>query len=815
MRKLLLLFLFVLFTGPVFAQTITVSDRTTLQPIANVKITNESNKEMVWTNALGQADISKFAGAERISFSSPDFAAATSSYEDVKKKGFMISLVGKSYSTDEIVVSADKFGENLSDVPRQIEVLNSREIEFENRQTTARLLENTGNVFVQMSQQGGGSPVLRGFEANRVLIMIDGIRLNNAIFRGGHLQNVIRVDQSMLSRMEVMYGAGSTLYGSDALGGVMSFYTKSPLFSGSDNKTLYKVSTNSRYSSVNNEASNHLDVNIGMKNVAFLTSLSFSSFGDLMQGKEGFDSLTNKWKKLYTVGRTSTNTNVMIKNPNVYLQSPSGYYQYDIMQKILIKGSESVSHLFNFQFSNTNDIPRYDRLNTYNAQTGNLTTSEWYYGPEKRLMGSYTLGLKSNSGMFDMSNLILSYQDIGESRNSRSFTSSNLKSQVEKVKVYSLNWDFKKMVKQAHDISYGVEASYDNVNSSAISYNINTGAEVPADTRYPVNGSNMTYVSGYVVDNWKLSPQVYMNLGARVNYVGLNADFSDKTFFKFPFNEVKQSNIAPTGNLGFTFKVQPDFKIYVNGSTGFRAPNIDDVAKVFESTVGTGSLPSQYGRIVIPNADLKPEYTINGELGFSKTFNNMVNINASGFYTMLNDAIVAAPYTYNGSSTIIYDSVPANVYAYQNVQKAYLVGGNFSIHADFSECVSFMSTINYTYARVKADTANYPLDHIPPVFGKSGFIFTFDKFKADINAVYNLKKKVEDYSPSGEDNIQDATVEGMPAWMTLNLRTGYQITKSLNIQFDLENILDRNYRVFASGISAPGRNFVFSLRGNF
>ncbi|MBX7044398.1 MAG: TonB-dependent receptor [Ignavibacteria bacterium] len=805
-------FLFLFFTVSILnAQDVTVNDKNTMQPIANVTITNLSNNEAVWTNELGKADIRKFQGADRISFFSPDFARITYSYSEIEKKGFMVYLSPKSYSTDEIVVSADKFGENLANVPRQIDVINSRDIEFENKQTTARLLENTGNVFVQMSQQGGGSPVLRGFEANRVLIMIDGIRLNNAIFRGGHLQNIIRIDQSMLSRMEVMYGAGSTLYGSDALGGVMSFYTKSPLFSGSD-KTLYKVSTNSRYSSVNSEATSHLDVNIGLKNIAFLTSLSFSSFGDLMQGKEGFDATREGWKRKYYVARTSANTDVMIKNPNAYLQTPSGYYQYDIMQKIAIKGNESVSHLFNFQYSNTNDIPRYDRLNTLNGAGTNYTNAEWYYGPEKRLMGSYTLGLKSKSGMFDASNIILSYQNIGESRNSRSFNGTTLKSQIEKVNVYSLNWDLKKMVKQTHDISYGVEGSYNDVNSTAQRYNINTAEITPADTRYPSAGSNMMYLAGYITDNWKLSPNVFMNIGARVSYVKLKADFSDTTFYKFPFKEANQSNVSPTGNLGFVFKPSNDFKIYVNGSTGFRAPNIDDVAKVFESVKGSGNT---LGRIIVPNPDLKPEYTINGELGFSKIFNNVVKVDASGYYTILNDAIVSAPFTYNGSSQIVYDGTLANVYAYQNVQKAYLVGGNFSINADFSENVSFMSTINYTYARVKADTNNYPLDHIPPVFGKSGWIFTFDKFKTDLNVVYNLKKKLEDYSPSGEDNLADATVDGMPGWWTLNLRTGYQVTKSLNIQFDVENILDQNYRVFASGISAPGRNFVFSLKGNF
>ncbi len=811
MKKHFLLFLFVLIAGASFAQTVTVNDKTTLQPVANVMITNEATKDMVWTNGLGQADISKFEGAERISFFGSDFARAVYSYDDLKKRGYSVPLVAKSYSTNEIVVSADKFGENLTTVPHQVDVIDSREIEFENRQTTAKLLENTGNVFVQTSQQGGGSPVLRGFEANRVLIMIDGIRLNNAIFRGGHLQNILRIDQNILSRAEVFYGAGSTLYGSDALGGVMSFYTKNPIFSGND-KTLFKVNTSSRFSTVNNEATNHLDINIGMKNVAFLTSLTFSRFGDLMMGKEGYDSLNSHWLRRNYVVRTNGNTDVMVRNPNVYLQTPTGYDQYDILQKISIKGSESVSHLINFQFSNTNDVPRYDRLNTFNGAGTNYSNAEWYYGPEKRLMGSYTLALKSNTGMFNLSNLILSFQNLGESRHNRSFGSSNIKNQVEDVKVYSLNWDLKKMIGQTHDLSYGLEASYNDVTSTANRYNINTAVETPADTRYPDGGSNMTYLSAYVTDNWKLSPKVFMNIGARLNYVKLKGTFVDTSFFQFPFTSVEQSNFSPTGNLGFTFNVQPDFKIYINGSTGFRAPNIDDAAKVFESTIATGGNP---GRLIVPNPDLKPEYTINGELGFSKTFSNVVNIQGTGFYTMLNDAIVSAPFTYNGASQVTYEGGLANVYAYQNVQKAYLVGGNFRLNADFNENVSFTSTINYTYARVKTDTVNFPLDHIPPVFGKTALVFTFDRFRADINAIYNFKKNLEDYSPSGEDNLADATVDGMPAWTTLNLRTGYQLTKSLNVQFDVENILDKGSRVFGSGTSAPGRNFIFSLKGNF
>jgi hemoglobin/transferrin/lactoferrin receptor protein len=81
--------------------------------------------------------------------------------------------------------------------------------------------------------------------------------------------------------------------------------------------------------------------------------------------------------------------------------------------------------------------------------------------------------------------------------------------------------------------------------------------------------------------------------------------------------------------------------------------------------------------------------------------------------------------------------------------------------------------------------------------------------------LYSGSKRLEDYNFVGEDNFAYATADGMPSWYTLNLRANYNINNQLSIQVAYENILDRNYRMFASNISAPGRNFILTLRGNF
>ena len=101
------------------------------------------------------------------------------------------------------------------------------------------MLAQTGEVFVQKSQMGGGSPVIRGFEANKVLIVVDGVRLNNAIYRSGHLQNVITLEPSELESAEIVFGPGSVIYGSDALGGVMDFHTREPRFAIDEGLRLF------------------------------------------------------------------------------------------------------------------------------------------------------------------------------------------------------------------------------------------------------------------------------------------------------------------------------------------------------------------------------------------------------------------------------------------------------------------------------------------------------------------------------------------------------------------------------------------------
>ena len=154
----------------------------------------------------------------------------------------------------------------------------------------------------------------------------------------------------------------------------------------------------------------------------------------------------------------------------------------------------------------------------------------------------------------------------------------------------------------------------------------------------------------------------------------------------------------------------------------------------------------------------------------------------------------------------------SKVYANQNKGEAFIYGFSSNLTSQCTDHLRMTVGINYTYGRVKTDTSNYPLDHIPPFLARMGLKYTYDKFGADFFVNYNGWKKLKDYYLSGEDNEQYATPEGMPAWFTVNLHASYKAWRLLTVQAGVDNIFDTQYRMFASGINGAGRNVFLALR---
>ena len=699
----------------------------------------------------------------------------------------------KKFDLTEIIISANKFEQLRKESPNQIEIITAKKIAFQNTANTANLLEQSGNVFVQRSQAGGGSPILRGFESSRVLIVIDGVRMNNAIYRAGHLQNVMRIDQNMLERAEVIFGPSSVMYGSDALGGVINFRTKNP--------ELNKKSATGyvRYASAFGEKTSHLDFNLGKKRFGSLTSFTISDFGDLIQGANRSEKYPNFGKRTFYVERQNEK-DVSVANENENKQIGSAYNQHDFFQKFSFQQSKKINHLLNFQYSNSSNVPRYDRLTE--VRNGLPRFAEWYYGPEKRMMLAYQLELKDEK-LYDKAFISAAYQRINESRISRGFNNVNRKSQLEEVKVFSFNADFQKILKN-NSLNYGFELVTNDVSSVANFKNIITNLESKADTRYPDGSNKMNSWAIYLSEQWRISNKFILNGGLRFSSTNLSSVFKEKAFFPFPFSSIEQKTAATTGNLGIVYNPNSKTKLTLIGSSGFRTPNIDDLAKVFESVTGT---------LVVPNPTIKPEYTYNLEASIHQEIGKKFIIEATYFTTYFQNAIVIDAFTLNGQSTVVYNTVNSKVVAAQNKAKAFLNGWNLSIYGKITSNFTFSSSLNQTKGKIN-DDKNTPLDHIPPLFGRTGLKYQKDALQLEVFSLYNGWKKLKDFSPSGEDNLIYATPDGMPSWTTFNTRMAYQIKRNFSFQFACENIFNKNYRNFASGISSAGRNFLITLRTN-
>src|SRR5699024_7559517 len=186
-----------------------------------------------------------------------------------------------------------------------------------------------------------------------------------------------------------------------------------------------------------------------------------------------------------------------------------------------------------------------------------------------------------------------------------------------------------KLWDDSKELFYGIEGIYNYVDSEALSNNIETGASSPTATRYPDEGSDYVQLAAYGQYRQELTSNLTAVAGARYSHVMLEARFSDH-FYDFPFDTIDLNTGALSGSLGFTYRPVEGLQFSLNGSTGFRAPNVDDVAKVFDSEPGT---------VIVPNADLKPEYSYNLDFSIIKDFEEKIRMELNTYYTWLEDAM--------------------------------------------------------------------------------------------------------------------------------------------------------------------------------
>ena len=782
-----------------FSQNLTIIDENN-KPVIGASIFSDlSNYET--TDKNGNVSLDKFSRSDTLTIKQYGFKEEK--LPKSKLKNTLILLYDNEL-LDEVVISASKFSQKFREVPKKVTQINRSMIEFTNPITSADLLERGGYVYIQKSQLGGGSPMIRGLSTNRLVLSVDGVRLNNAIFRSGNIHNVISISPMNIENTEVIMGSASVLYGSDAIGGVMNFYTKKAKLSNDSNPNI-QININSRYSSASNEKMYHIDFNYGLEKIAFLSSFSKSDFDDLTMGIHG----PSDYLRPNYVTQNSAGDDVLVTNSKPRVQRNTGYSQTNFMQKVLYEPNEDLSIDIGIHFSKTGNIPRYDRLIRTNENEG-LYYSEWYYGPQEWLLiNSQLTYIPNETKFYDELKFGSSFQKFSESRNSRRFSDDFLKSREEELDIFSLNLDFFKKISENSNITYGLEIIENQVGSFAKSVNISDLSETPISTRYPDN-SSLNSLGLYVNYKTKIIEDVFFQSGVRYSSTVLKSDLSqNNSYYDFMYENTTLENGAFVGGIGLSWvrNIYNNWKLNIN--TAFRSPNIDDLAKVFDSEPGS---------VVVPNPDLKPERSFGLEFGgYFRTKNN-IELDFSSYVTYLYNSFIRDDFTLsNGVSEIIYDGELSQIQALQNSSKSFIYGIEFGINMFLNKNFRIKSQHNLI-AGYELDDLPFgmPVRHIPPNYGNFHLIYNNGDFTIDTYLNYNSKisfnnlaesERAKPYMYALDENGNPYS----PSWMTFNVRSKYSFSKMLNINFTVENITNQLYRPYSSGISAPGLNFIFSL----
>ncbi|MEZ4986804.1 MAG: TonB-dependent receptor [Saprospiraceae bacterium] len=778
-------------------------DQSTNRPVEGCVLIGEMTQAIVVTNVAGQADVSIFQATENIQVRSLGHETIVLSWDQLRSLGFQIVLVPSVLALDEVVVAGTRWRQTSGTVPSKIISITAREVALQNPQTAADLLGISGKVFIQKSQQGGGSPMIRGFATNRLIYTVDGVRMNTAIFRGGNIQQVINLDPFATEKTEVLFGPGSVIYGSDAIGGVMSFQTLTPQLSLTD-KELVTGKAVTRYASANSENTVHFDVNVGWKKWAFATSFSAWDFDHLRQGSHGPDDYVKP-----VFAQRLDSMDVVVTQDDPLLQIPSAYSQMNLMQKVRFQPNAHWDFQYGFHYSATSPYGRYDRHNRY--RNGTLRYAEWNYGPQQWMMNGLHITHKGATPLYDRMVLRLAQQYFEESRIDRALNAVERTTNTEQVDAYSVNADFTKHHGTSHRLYYGLEYVLNDVYSTGSLTDIATGDVQIGPSRYP----NATWASMaiYLNEEWRLSKRTTLQAGIRYNQFLLQADFTNNLdFYPFPFTEASIHAGALTGSLGGVFRWSDSWVVKANLGTAFRSPNVDDIGKVFDS---------EPGAVTVPNPQLKAEYAYNIDIGMAKIFGKRLKVDVTAYYTDLQQALVRRNFQLNGLESILYGGQMSRIQALQNAAKAYVYGVQVGVEVKLPAGFSLITDVNYQVGEEEWDDGTTsPSRHAAPFFGVTKLRYQKNDLVVECNVAHQAKRSFEDLPQEerAKDEIYAKDVNGnnyAPAWHTLNWKVIYQITDHFTLSGGVENLTDQRYRPYSSGISGAGRNVILSLQAIF
>jgi outer membrane receptor protein involved in Fe transport len=657
---------------------------------------------------------------------------------------------------EHVQVTATRTAKRDIDIAAAVTAVNEDAILASAPDVIAEVLRGEPGTFFQQTTPGQGIPIIRGLKGSQVLHMVDGMRLNNAFFRNAPNQYLGLVDSFAAERMEVVRGSQGSLYGADAMGGVLNIITPEPVYDSTSWRQEGKL-----YGSYDSVDKGWI--------------LSARTQG----GKQGWGFAGGASYQDHS-SRTSGSGEKLV---------PSAYKSKAADLKFVADTGERSSLMLSAQIMEQPSTPRYDELVAGYGQD-EPSSEQFLFEPNRRSFIHARYRLEGQSHLFDQFEAHLARQVITDDRLTQEYGNPVVVTEHNSSTLDGLTLQFNSSLSSGMQFVWGAEYYTDAVDSNRFAGAEDSEMQTEVASRFP-DGSSMDSAAVYLSGDWFATDTFDLSAGLRYSWFDISLPASDY------HDSVALTPSDLTGDIHVVYELNPGIKLVANLGRGFRPPNIFDLAAL-------GPRPGN--RFNAANTELDPETVWSYDIGF-KMESGSVEFEVFAFYLDYSDKITS---TFTGEVT----EDGRDIVRSENLNNVDIYGLEAGAYWAVMDDLNTYAVINYTRGEEQNHLGPvFPADRIPPLNGKLGLEYFF---AGDWRIEPYLLFADEQDRLSPRD-VRDPRINpnGTAGWGTLNLLLDWQATASMQLGLRLENLADKSYREHASGIDAPGRNVGVWLNYNF
>jgi outer membrane receptor protein involved in Fe transport len=655
---------------------------------------------------------------------------------------------------DVVQVTATRAAAATQDVSQAVTIVTRDDLAWHTPLTVVDHLRGEPGTYVQQTTPGQGIPIIRGLKGSEVLHLVDGFRLNNAIFRNAPNQYVALVDPWNLERIEAVRGPGASFHGGEAMGGVVHFLTRAPRFEGT--QTQLRGNAGAQWNSADSRVGSQIEAEVGSERWMMQIGASFQNANDLRVGD----------------GETLPHTAFRSRGAHARLEwAPA----------------PDVRLTAQLQYTTQPQTPRVDALVPGFGQT-QPDFSEHQFRPQRREFAQVRLQSERATAWMDTLDVQLGAQRMTDDRLTRDYLAPHREIEQNSSTLLGAIAHFTKRLSDAHALQFGFEAYHDTVRSSRERGRLEDEAVTERPSRFP-DGATMSWTGVYLADQW--TPARWLDVTAGLRYTRYEIELPAT------FNGIgtKLSPEDLSGNFGLVLRTTDSLNVVANVGRGFRPPNVFDL----------GTFGARGNRFNVPNPNLEPENVVTLDAGLKYTSASW-RAELIAFRSDYRDKI---------TQVLTGDTDPAGrlIVQSRNATRLKLEGIEAGADWQWQERIRLSATATWTHGQETLAEDSYAADRIPPLFGRlAARISVTPRWTVEPSIYWAARQ--DRLSP--RDSIDPRiNPEGTAGWASATLRAAWQPRESFTAHFGVENLADRRYREHGSGFDAAGRSAFASVNFSF